>query len=84
MDIHVYRYNPEIDAKPYLKKYQVDIKKVKGSMLLHALEHIKEQDDSLTFRRSCASGRDQKSVQPGHSPGWEGGLIHESYSIYQR
>ena len=57
MDIHVYRYNPETDSKPWYKIYHVQPSEIKGSMLLHALEHIKEKyDETLSFRRSCGSG----------------------------
>ncbi len=56
MEIYISRYNPEIDKKPYLKRYELDVELVKGSMLLHALEYLKESDGSLTFRRSCGSG----------------------------
>lgn len=56
MEITIQRYNPQVDKKPYLKTYKLDRSTVRGSMLLHALEAIKEIDSTLTFRRSCGSG----------------------------
>jgi succinate dehydrogenase / fumarate reductase iron-sulfur subunit len=55
MRIKVYRYNPEVDKKPYMQTFTID--KVKeGMMLRDALLQIKEQDESFTFRHSCGEG----------------------------
>ncbi len=53
----IYRYDPEIvGQKPYLATYAVDTNKC-GPMVLDALLKIKnEQDQSVTFRRSCREG----------------------------
>ena len=52
----IYRYNPEIDAKPYYQKFKVDMAKC-GPMVLDGLIKIKNEiDSSLTFRRSCREG----------------------------
>ena len=52
----IYRYNPEIDAKPYYQKFKVDMAKC-GPMVLDALIYIKDNIDStLGFRRSCREG----------------------------
>jgi len=56
MQISVYRYNPDVDAEPYIQDYSVDPDECKGNMLLDALEYIKTQDPSVTFRRSCGEG----------------------------
>lgn len=57
MEFSIYRYNPEVDEKPYMQDYQVDPAKVSGMMLLDALINIKEtQDETLSFRRSCGEG----------------------------
>ena len=49
------RYNPEIDAEPYWRDYDVDV--LPTDRILDALHKIKwEIDGSLTFRRSCAHG----------------------------
>ena len=56
MKFKIYRYNPEKDSKPYVQNYQLeDIEP--GLMLLSALLRIKdEQDETLSFRRSCGEG----------------------------
>ena len=52
----IYRFNPEISGKPYYQKFNVDLSKC-GPMVLDALIKIKkEEDSSLTFRRSCREG----------------------------
>ena len=41
----------------YMQDFELDISKIKGAMLLNALEAIKEtQDPTLKFRRSCGEG----------------------------
>lgn len=57
MKFVIYRYNPEVDKKPYSQTYEVDITQLNGVMLLDALIAIKDtQDETLTFRRSCGEG----------------------------
>jgi succinate dehydrogenase / fumarate reductase iron-sulfur subunit len=57
MRFSIYRYNPEVDNKPYMQEYDVDIKENNCHMVLDALCVIKNKlDDSLTFRRSCREG----------------------------
>lgn len=57
MKFSIYRYNPELYAKPYMHDYELDISKLKGVMLLDALNAIKDTlDESLSFRRSCGEG----------------------------
>ncbi|MCX7946143.1 MAG: succinate dehydrogenase iron-sulfur subunit [Hydrogenophilus sp.] len=51
----IYRFNPEQDERPYLKDYVVELAEGEQK-LLQALVRIKEQDDSLAFRRSCREG----------------------------
>ena len=56
MKFKIYRYNPEQDKKPYDKEYELDNVEP-GTMLLAALLRIKdEQDETLSFRRSCGEG----------------------------
>ena len=56
MKFNVYRYNPEIDKKPYVQSFELDNVEP-GTMLLAALLRIKdEQDETLSFRRSCGEG----------------------------
>ena len=63
-DLHfkIYRYHPEQDQKPYVQEFHLDLSKAgmgakkSSMMLLDALILLKEQDDTLAFRRSCAQG----------------------------
>ena len=55
--LSIYRYNPEVDAKPYMKDYELEIPAKSDPMLLTLLERLKsEQDPSITYRRSCREG----------------------------
>lgn len=57
MKFSIYRYNPEVDSKPYMQAFVLeDAQIVPGMMLLEALIKLKDQDESLTFRRSCQEG----------------------------
>jgi succinate dehydrogenase / fumarate reductase, iron-sulfur subunit len=57
MKFSIYRYNPETDAQPRMQDYELSEKDTApGMMLLAALLKIKEQDESLSFRRSCQEG----------------------------
>jgi succinate dehydrogenase / fumarate reductase iron-sulfur subunit len=51
----IFRYDPEKDEKPYMKDYDVRLD-VHDHMLLDALLRIKEQDDTLSLRKSCREG----------------------------
>jgi len=55
MRLSIYRYDPEKDAKPYMKDYEVALDS-HDRMLLDALVKVKAQDDSISFRRSCREG----------------------------
>ncbi len=55
MKFSIYRYNPETDAKPYMQDYELDIE-AEGKMLLDAILLLKEQDETLSVRRSCREG----------------------------
>jgi succinate dehydrogenase / fumarate reductase iron-sulfur subunit len=55
MRFRVFRYDPDKDEKPYMKDYDVRLDP-HDRMLLDALVRIKEQDDSLSLRRSCREG----------------------------
>lgn len=52
----IYRYNPDVDAQPYMKDYELEIPDGSDLMVLDALILLKEQDSSLSFRRSCREG----------------------------
>lgn len=51
----VYRYNPDVDAKPYMQDFEVDIEPT-DVKLLDVLVKLKAQDDTVSFRRSCREG----------------------------
>ena len=55
MKFRIYRYDPEKDAKPYLKDYDVALDP-HDRMLLDALVRVKAVDDTLAFRRSYREG----------------------------
>jgi succinate dehydrogenase / fumarate reductase iron-sulfur subunit len=52
----IYRYNPDVDAKPYMKDYELEIPDGSDLMVLDALILLKEKESSLSFRRSCREG----------------------------
>lgn len=54
MQFSIYRYNPETDRKPRMQDYDLDVPP--ETMLLEALLRLKEQDPTLSFRRSCGEG----------------------------
>ncbi|MEK9527375.1 MAG: succinate dehydrogenase iron-sulfur subunit [Gammaproteobacteria bacterium] len=56
MQVSVYRFNPETDDRPYMKDYTVDIPEGRDLMVLDVMALIKEQDPSVTYRRSCREG----------------------------
>ena len=55
MRFRVFRFDPERDARPRLQNYDVPLKP-SDRMVLDALVRLKEQDDSISFRRSCREG----------------------------
>ena len=56
MKFRIYRYNPDIDKKPYMQDFEL-AETEPGMMLLAALLKIKDSiDESLSFRRSCGEG----------------------------
>lgn len=57
LNLSIYRYNPEVDVKPYMQSYEITIPVKSDPMLLTLLERLKaEQDPSISFRRSCREG----------------------------
>jgi len=52
----IYRYNSDVDAKPYMKEYTLELEDGSDIMVLDALIQLKEQDPTLAFRRSCREG----------------------------
>ena len=55
LKVSIYRYNPETDREPYMKDYQIDTQG-RDLMVLDVLNLVKEQDDTLVYRRSCREG----------------------------
>ena len=55
MKFSIYRFNPESDASPQMQAYELP-DDCGAVMLLDALLLLKQQDDSLGFRRSCREG----------------------------
>lgn len=55
MQFSIYRYDPDKDAEPYMRDYDVQLAPT-DKMLLDALLRIKSIDDSLSLRRSCREG----------------------------
>ncbi len=56
MKVSVYRYNPETDLKPSMQDFDIEIPDGKDIMVLDVLHMVKEQDESMTYRRSCREG----------------------------
>ena len=57
ISLSIYRYNPDLDAKPYMKDYEITYPSNSDPMLLTLLERLKaEQDPTISFRRSCREG----------------------------
>ena len=56
MTFSIYRFDPDVDQKPRMQDYTLDIETIKGKMLLNALESIKEKNPDVGFRRSCGEG----------------------------
>jgi succinate dehydrogenase / fumarate reductase iron-sulfur subunit len=54
--VSVYRYNPETDLKPSMQNFEIEIPDGKDIMVLDVLHMVKEQDESVTYRRSCREG----------------------------
>lgn len=51
----IYRYNPEVDEKPYMKDYHLEVED-DSIKILTAIERLKEQDPTIALRRSCREG----------------------------
>lgn len=54
--LKIYRYNSERKEQPIMKDYSVETAEKEDMMLLTALIKLKEQDETLSFRRSCREG----------------------------
>lgn len=52
----IYRYNPDVDNAPRMQDYKLEVEEGQDMMVLDALIALKEQDPTLSFRRSCREG----------------------------
>lgn len=55
MHFRVYRFDPDRHRIPVLQDYEVRLE-ASDRMVLDALVRLKEQDDSISYRRSCREG----------------------------
>ena len=55
MKFSIYRFNPDVDKKPYMQDYDITLED-SDQMLLDAMLRIKDLDDSLSLRKSCREG----------------------------
>ncbi|MCM2493889.1 succinate dehydrogenase/fumarate reductase iron-sulfur subunit [Burkholderia glumae] len=53
--LHVYRYDPDRDARPRLQTYEIELA-ADERMLLDVLGRLKALDETLAYRRSCREG----------------------------
>ncbi|WP_213999789.1 succinate dehydrogenase iron-sulfur subunit [Arsukibacterium sp.] len=56
LEFSIYRYNPDVDTAPRMQEYTLENPEGRDMMVLDALLKLKEQDPSLSFRRSCREG----------------------------
>ncbi len=56
MLVSLYRYNPDTDTEPKMQDIQVEIPAGRDMMVLDVLQLLKEQDPSISYRRSCREG----------------------------
>ena len=56
MQVSVYRYDPDVDEAPQMRDMSIELPEGKELMVLDLLERLKEQDPSLSYRRSCSEG----------------------------
>jgi len=56
LKFQIYRYNPAVDKKPRMQDYTLEVPGERDIMLLSAIEMLKEQDPTLSLRRSCSEG----------------------------
>ena len=55
MKLSIFRFDPDVDEKPYMQDFEIEL--APGDrMLLDVIVRLKSQDDTLTFRRSCREG----------------------------
>lgn len=55
INVEIYRYNAERDERPYMQSLTLP-DEFRDRMVLDALEYLKQQDPTLSYRRSCREG----------------------------
>lgn len=55
IEIELFRYNSETDDSPYMEHLSLP-EEFRRKMVLDVLEHLKDKDPTLTYRRSCREG----------------------------
>jgi len=56
MKVSIYRFNPDTDKRPYMQDFDIEIPTGKDLMVLDVLHLVKEQDPTVSYRRSCREG----------------------------
>ena len=56
MQVSIYRYNPDVEQGPSMQDYTVDLPEGRDLMVLDLLELVKQQDSTVSYRRSCREG----------------------------
>ena len=56
MQVSIYRYNPDVEQDPIMQDYTVDLPEGRDLMVLDLLELVKQQDSTVSYRRSCREG----------------------------
>lgn len=56
LNFSLYRYNPDVDNKPYMKDYILEVEEGSDMMVLDALILLKEQDQVLLSAAHAVKG----------------------------
>ena len=56
MQVSVYRYNHDLDEVPVMRDVEVELPEGRDLMVLDVLHLMKDEDPTLSFRRSCREG----------------------------
>lgn len=56
MQVSIYRYNPDADTDPSMQDYRIELPEGRDLMVLDVLELVKQQDSTVSYRRSCREG----------------------------
>ena len=84
LEFSVYRYNPDVDQAPRISRITPwIITEGRDMMVLDALLKLKEQDPSLSFRRSCREGVCGSDGLNMNGKNWSG-LYHAIVCFRQR